>query len=114
MVARLRSSGLVAVIDPTVVAPRKIASEDFSRAMLELTDIQRRVIIMRFGGELSIAETAKAMAHSEDSVKLLQFNALRALRRILEAQMGGGVAGRIKQPLRECIEFVHELHRIRS
>lgn len=50
MVARLRALGSVATDDPMEVAPRKVASEDFSRAMLELTDLQRRVIIIRFGG----------------------------------------------------------------
>ena len=57
--------------------------EDVSAAMRELTDSQRQVIALRFGGSLSIAETADAMKKKEGAIKALQHSAIRALRRNL-------------------------------
>ena len=62
---------------------KKVASADVSRAMRDLTNLQRQVINLRFAGELSIAETAQVMNRSKDAVKFLQINALRGLRRTL-------------------------------
>ena len=57
--------------------------QDLRLAMEELTDLQRQVISLRFGSELSIAETAKAMNRNEGAVKALQHSAIRALRRLM-------------------------------
>ena len=54
--------------------------------MGDLTDLQREVITLRFGAQLSIAETAKAMDRTEQATKFLQHSALKALRRIMGAQ----------------------------
>lgn len=50
-------------------------------AMQYLTDLQREVLTLRFGEELSIKETAAIMKRSIQAVKFLQVSALRALRR---------------------------------
>lgn len=52
-------------------------------AMAGLTDLQRQVISLRFGSDLSIAETAHAMNRNEGAVKALQHSAIRALRRLM-------------------------------
>ena len=48
-------------------------------AMGGLTDLQRQVISLRFGSELSIAETAKAMDRNEGAVKALQHSAIQSV-----------------------------------
>ena len=45
-----------------------------------LTRDQRRVVVMRFGEELSINEVAEAMGRSEGAVKALQHRAMETLR----------------------------------
>ena len=62
---------------------------DVTRAMGDLTNLQRQVIHLRFAGELSISETAKVMNRKEGAVKFLQFSALRALKRIMVPQEAG-------------------------
>ena len=57
--------------------------QDLNAAMEQLTDLQREVISLRFGSELSIAETAQVMNRNEGAVKALQHSAVRALRRIM-------------------------------
>lgn len=44
---------------------------------------QKEVISLRFGAEMSVAETARATGKSEGSVKKLQFEALAKLRRLV-------------------------------
>ena len=57
--------------------------QDLNAAMEQLTDLQREVISLRFGSELSIAETAQVMTRNEGAIKALQHSAVRALRRIM-------------------------------
>ena len=57
--------------------------QDLRVAMARLTDLQRQVLSLRFGSDLSIAETAYAMDRNEGAVKALQHSAIRALRRIM-------------------------------
>ncbi len=67
--------------------------QDLRLAMAGLTDLQRQVISLRFGSDLSIVETAKAMNRNEGAIKALQHSAIRALRRRMLAQDesdGGG------------------------
>jgi RNA polymerase sigma-70 factor (ECF subfamily) len=51
------------------------------RLVDELADDQRRVVIMRFAREKSIAEIAGELGRSEGAVKQLQFRALENLRK---------------------------------
>lgn len=58
-------------------------SISITRALEQLTDDQQQVLSLRFGAELSLAETAAIMERQENAVKALQFRALKALRRHL-------------------------------
>ena len=71
--------------DPEQAAERKVEIEQLALATKELTKAQQEVISLRFAGELSIAEVAKAMGRSEGAVKALQHSAIVALRRALSA-----------------------------
>ena len=57
--------------------------QELRAAMAGLTDLQRQVISLRFGSDLSIAETAQVMERNEGAVKALQHSAIRALRRLM-------------------------------
>ena len=67
--------------DPALLTERKADVEMVAAACQALSDGQREVISLRFGGGLSVAETAKAMGKSEGAVKVLQHAALVRLRR---------------------------------
>jgi RNA polymerase sigma-70 factor (ECF subfamily) len=68
---------------PGHVAEQKIEIEEVVAASKGLTLAQQEVISLRFGGELSVAECAKAMGKSEGAVKALQHSAIAALRKAL-------------------------------
>ena len=72
--------------DPEEAALRQVMLSEVSQAMQGLTNLQREVLTLRFGTDLSITETAKAMNRSVEAVKFLQYSALRALRRLLGEQ----------------------------
>jgi len=55
------------------------------RALAELTDEQQQVLALRFGAGSSIEEAARTMHKSVMAIKQLQFRAVAALRRKLEA-----------------------------
>ncbi len=58
------------------------------RAILQLTEEQQHVITLRFGQELSLAETAQIMEKSVGAVKALQHRALASLARFMPEQGG--------------------------
>jgi RNA polymerase sigma-70 factor, ECF subfamily len=68
---------------PGHIAELKIEVEEVVTASKGLTKAQQEVISLRFGGELSVAECAKAMGKSEGAVKALQHSAIAALRKAL-------------------------------
>jgi len=72
--------------DPEEAALRRVMLSEVSQAMQGLTNLQREVLTLRFGTDLSVSETAKAMNRSVEAVKFLQHSALRALRRLLGEQ----------------------------
>ncbi|MBE0480791.1 MAG: sigma-70 family RNA polymerase sigma factor [Dehalococcoidia bacterium] len=74
--------------DPEEEAMRNMLISEVSRAMDDLTDLQKEVLSLRFAADLSVAETAKTMNRSLNAVKFLQFSALRALKRRVE-ELGG-------------------------
>jgi RNA polymerase sigma-70 factor (ECF subfamily) len=53
------------------------------QALLELTDEQQQVLLLRFVSGQSTAEVARALHKTEGSVKQLQFRGLRSLARLL-------------------------------
>jgi RNA polymerase sigma-70 factor (ECF subfamily) len=72
-------------------------------ALAYLPAEQRDVLALRFFGDLSTREIAAALGRQEGSVRVLQFRALRAMRRRLEPRMDGvmdrvgGAARRTRQ-----------------
>lgn len=67
------------------------AQADWERAMdliAQLTDDQQDVIILRFIGEMSLAEVAETLGKTLGATKALQHRALAALARMLERQGG--------------------------
>ncbi|MCA9828943.1 MAG: sigma-70 family RNA polymerase sigma factor [Dehalococcoidia bacterium] len=67
---------------PGVVDRRAIAT-----ALVELTDEQQQVIILRFLEGLSLQETATVMRKRTGAIKALQFRAVSRLREILQAEV---------------------------
>ncbi len=63
---------------------RALTLREISWALHKLTPDQQHVIALRFSQELSLEETAAIVGKSVNAVKVLQFRALAAMRRILE------------------------------
>ena len=69
--------------NPQSIVEQKLDIEQLVLATKGLTDAQREVISLRFAGELSIVQVAKAMGKSQGAVKALQHSAIVALRKRL-------------------------------
>ena len=69
--------------DPQLTAEERLDVEQLISATRQLTGMQREVLALRFAGELSVAEVAKAMGKSQGAVKALQHSAIVALRKVL-------------------------------
>ena len=69
--------------NPQLLTEQKLDIEQLILATEKLTEAQREVISLRFAGELSIAQVAKAMGKSQGAVKALQHSAIVALRKTL-------------------------------
>ena len=63
---------------------RALTMREISWAIRKLTPDQQNVIALRFSQDLSLEETAAIVGKSVNAVKVLQFRALAAMRRILE------------------------------
>jgi RNA polymerase sigma-70 factor (ECF subfamily) len=74
--------------DPEKVLLRSLSHERLRAVITRLTPEQQQVLALRFGQELSHREVAQMLNKSEGAVKLLQFRALQALRRLLEPASG--------------------------
>ena len=61
----------------------KLSAQRAHQAMDGLTDLQREVLSLRFGAELSIRETAEAIGKKENAIKASQHAAVRKLRTLL-------------------------------
>jgi RNA polymerase sigma-70 factor (ECF subfamily) len=62
-----------------------LTQQQLARAMEQLTEEQREVIVQRFMHDRSVASTAQRLGKNEDAVKQLQVRAIRALRRAMAA-----------------------------
>lgn len=69
--------------DPASLAEQRLTVAQLMAACDQLTEAQREVIYLRFGSELSIAETAKVMNKREGAIKALQHDAVVKLRRTI-------------------------------
>lgn len=63
------------------------------RALAELSESQRQVLLLRYVYDLSIQETARQMGRSPGSVKALQHRAMQNLSRMVRAELDEGVNG---------------------
>ena len=79
----LDGSRVISDSNPQQLVERNLDIEQLVWATKRLTKAQQEVISLRFAGELSIAQVAKAMGKSEGAVKALQHSALSALRKML-------------------------------
>ncbi len=59
------------------------------QALLQLTEEQQHVIALRFGQELSLAETAEILEKTVGAIKALQHRALASLARYLPSEVHG-------------------------
>ena len=85
---------------PEVLAADQPRPEDYVEAeadwemaidlLAQLTDDQQDVIILRFIGEMSLAEVAKTLGKTVGAAKALQYRALATLARLLEKQRADG------------------------
>ena len=77
---------------PAELAETKLTIEEVFRAVRELPDAQREVILLRFASGLTVKETAAALGKKEPNVKVLQHKGVQRLRAIFatsETQRAG-------------------------
>jgi RNA polymerase sigma-70 factor (ECF subfamily) len=77
--------------DQQILEPDKQAEVNFNRviinkAVLKLKGDKQRVILMHFIDDLSYEEVAKALNKSEGAIRVIQYRALRDLRRWLQRE----------------------------
>lgn len=60
--------------------------QELHQMLNKLPEDQRRVLELRFFGELSCAETARVMGRSAGAIRVMQFRALGNIRRVLRGQ----------------------------
>ena len=80
----LNESFTAAKDNPHNTTEKKMNIEQLVLATRELTASQQEVILLRFSGELPIAQVASIMGKSEGAVKALQHSAIVALRKIMK------------------------------
>ena len=69
--------------DPGELVEKITVLEDLRRAISELPEAQREVMILRFAAGLSVSETAKALHKRENTVKANQSKGMHRLRLLL-------------------------------
>lgn len=70
--------------DPAAMTEQRMEMLDVKQAIEKLPPRQKEVISLRFGSDLSIAETARAIGKTKGNVKKLQFEAIIKLRTLME------------------------------
>lgn len=70
--------------DPAHTVAAQLDAAELRTAVLELTEDQQQVVLLRFIAGYTPGEVAAAINKNENAVKQLQFRALRSLGRILE------------------------------
>jgi DNA-directed RNA polymerase specialized sigma24 family protein len=64
--------------------------QDLREAISQLTPSQQQVIVLRFGEGRKIREVGRLMGKSEGAIKVMQYRAMRRLRKLLENQGRSG------------------------
>ena len=73
---------------PSTAVEKRQQQQQLRDAIGRLTADQQRVILLRVGEGLKLAEVASLMGKSEGAVKTLQHRAVRRLRKLLEQEDG--------------------------
>lgn len=73
---------------PEAISESNSDRDQIRKAVLTLKGDRRQVILMRFIDELSYADIAKALGKNEGAVRVIQYRALKDLRRILTESSG--------------------------
>jgi len=73
--------------DPVFLSEKRTRQEILRLGLSELTPDQQHVLGLRFGSGCSLAETAEIMGKKPNAIKQLQFRALAALRKYVEAEI---------------------------
>lgn len=68
---------------PDEVLLNRLDREDLRRAILQLTEEQQQVILLRFIEDLSLKEVAQIVGRTEGAIKALQHRGLQSLLRLL-------------------------------
>lgn len=71
---------------PEALAERRLTQEHLRSALRRLTPDQCDVVVLRFLGEMPVAEVARVLNKSESAIKNLQLRGLAALQQILAAR----------------------------
>jgi RNA polymerase sigma-70 factor (ECF subfamily) len=71
-------------ISPEELAEERLAYGELRAVIQNLTQDQQQVIMMRFGEGRKISEISRLMGKSEGAIKILQYRAIRRLRKFLE------------------------------
>lgn len=69
--------------DPATTIDARLDAEDLRHALMELTEEQQQVVLLRFVAGQSSGEVAKTLEKTENAIKQMQFRALRSLGRLL-------------------------------
>ncbi|MGI8550459.1 MAG: RNA polymerase sigma factor [Dehalococcoidia bacterium] len=72
--------------DPQHTAELHLALDEVYRAAEKLPKSQQEVIRLRFGADLSLADTAKILEKKENNIKQLQHKAIARMRQLLESE----------------------------
>ena len=75
---------------PDAVVEAAEDAERIERALRQLPETQRLVLVLRFLRGLSHAETASQLGSTEEATRALQYRALAHMRRLMDEQESGG------------------------
>ena len=73
--------------DPVSISEKHTRQEILRLGLSQLTPEQQNVLALRFGSGCSLVETAEIMGKKTNAIKQLQFRALVALRKHIEAEI---------------------------
>lgn len=72
--------------NPVLMTERELSRDRLKQALSKLKKKYQQILLLKYVNELENMEIAKIMGRSEGSLRVLQFRALRALRKVLEEE----------------------------
>lgn len=73
--------------DPHRHAEMRDFNDHLREAISQLTDLQARVIMLKFGADMTNAQVAEVLNRTEGAVKALQFSAIQNLNKLMKARV---------------------------